>query len=257
MFCSKHPTKELDLYCETCEELVCRDCTVRIHRDHQYDLVTDAFQKHKDVLVASLQPVEQQLDTVTKSLQQLDTQCQQITDQRETLVGNIHKTIRQLQEALEVRKTELIGQLDQITQRKLKTLAAQKDQIELVQTQLSSCLDFVKESLRTGSEGEILAMKKPVVKQVEEITAEFKAEVLVPTRTSRHQVLSSKHSRGHPNMPAVWPGLLPSSLPREVLCNRQGSGGSNSWRTGYCNAVCHRCRWQGIVNSHLSTPVVN
>jgi len=38
----------------------------------------------------------------------------------------------------------------------------------------------VKESLRTGSEGEILAMKKPVVKQVEEITAEFKAEVLVP-----------------------------------------------------------------------------
>ena len=180
MFCSKHPTKELDLYCETCEELVCRDCTVRIHRDHQYDLVTDAFQKHKDVLVTSLQPVEQQLDTVTKSLQQLDTQCQQITDQREALVGKILKTIRQLQEALEVRKTELIGQLDHITQRKLKTLAAQRDQIELVQTQLSSCLDFVKESLRTGSEGEILAMKKPVVKQVEEITAEFKAEVLVP-----------------------------------------------------------------------------
>ena len=180
MFCSKHPAKELDLYCETCEELICQHCTVRMHRDHQYDLVTDAFQKHKDVLVTSLQPVEQQLDTVTKSLQQLDTQCQQITDQRETLVGNIHKTIRQLQEALEVRKTELIGQLDQITQQKLKTLAAQRDQIELVQTQLSSCLEFVKESLRTGSEGEILAMKKPVVKQVEEITAEFKAEVLVP-----------------------------------------------------------------------------
>ena len=180
IFCSKHPTRELDLYCETCEELVCRDCTVRIHRDHQYDLVTDAFQKHKDVLVTSLQPVEWQLDTVTKSLQQLDTQCQHITEQQEALVGNIHKTIRQLQEALEVRKTELMGQLDQITQQKLKTLAAQRDQIELVQTQLSSCLEFVKESLRTGSEGEILAMKKPVVKQVEKITAEFKAEVLVP-----------------------------------------------------------------------------
>ena len=180
MFCSKHPTKELDLYCETCEELVCHNCTVRVHRDHQYDLVTDAFQKHKDVLLTSLQPVEQQLDTVTKSLQQLDTQCQQITDQREALVGNVHKTIRQLHEALEVRKTELIGQLDNITQQKLKTLAVQRDQIELVQTQLSSCLEFVKQSLRTGSEREILAMKKPIVKQVQEITAEFKAEVLAP-----------------------------------------------------------------------------
>ena len=191
MFCSKHPAKELDLYCETCEELICQHCTVRMHRDHQYDLVTDAFQKHKEVLVTSLQPVEQQLDTVTKSLQQLDTQCQQITDQREALVGNIHKTIRQLQEALEVRKTELIGQLDKITQQKLKTLAAQRDQIELVQTQLSSCLEFVKESLRTGSEGEILAMKKPVVKQVEEITAEFKAEVLVPQERADIRFLAS------------------------------------------------------------------
>ena len=191
MFCSKHPTKELDLYCETCEELICQHCTVRMHRDHQYDLVTDAFQKHKDVLVTSLQPVEQQLDTVTKSLRQLDTQCQQITDQREALVGNIHKTIRQLQEALEVRKTKLIGQLDHITQQKLKTLAAQKDQIELVQTQLSSCLDFVKESLRTGSEGEILAMKKPVVKQVEEITAEFNTDDLAPQERADIRFLAS------------------------------------------------------------------
>ena len=99
MFCSKHPTKELDLYCETCEELVCRDCTVRIHRDHQYDLVTDAFQKHKDVLVTSLQPVEQQLDTVTKSLQQLDTQmpanhrparnsCREHSQNHQTVAGS-------------------------------------------------------------------------------------------------------------------------------------------------------------------------
>ena len=52
--------------------------------------------------------------------------------------------------------------------------------MELVRTQLSSYLNFVKESLRTGSEGEILAMKKPVVNRVEEITAKFKVEILVP-----------------------------------------------------------------------------
>ena len=108
LFCSKHPTKELNLYCETCEELVCRDCTVHIHRDHQYDLVTDAFQKHKDVLVTSLQPVEQQLDTVTKSLQQLDTQCQLITDQRETLVGNIHKTLDSIRGVEVIEETDFV-----------------------------------------------------------------------------------------------------------------------------------------------------
>ena len=53
MPCPKHPAKELDLYCETCEELICRDCIVKVHRDHQYDLVGDAFPKHKDVIVAT------------------------------------------------------------------------------------------------------------------------------------------------------------------------------------------------------------
>ena len=125
MFCSKHPTKELDLYCETCEELICQHCIIHMHRDHQYNLVPDAFPKHKDVIVSSLQPVEQQLETVNKALDQFDTQSQNIQDQRETLAKIIHKTIKKLQDLLETRKMELIAQLDQITQKKLKNLAAQ------------------------------------------------------------------------------------------------------------------------------------
>ena len=180
MYCSKHKGKELELYCETCGELICHNCTIRLHEGHQYDLVSDTFEKHKSELVSHLQPVKQHLDTVNQAIEGLDVRCHLITDQRTATEANIHKTIRQLHEALEVRKTELISQLDRITQQKLKHLAAQRDQFELVQTQLSSCLDFVSESLRTGSEGEILAMKKPVVKQIKEVTAEFRPDTLVP-----------------------------------------------------------------------------
>ena len=179
-YCSKHPTKESDLYCETCEELICRDCIVRVHRDHQYDLITDAYPKHKNVITDHLQPVKQQLGVVNEAIESLDTRRQQISDQRMAIEANIHKTIRRLQEALEERKTELIGELDQLTQQKMKSLAAQRDEFELVQTRLSSCLDFVSESLRTGSQAEILAAEKPVVQQIEEMTAEFKPELLVP-----------------------------------------------------------------------------
>ena len=179
-YCSKHKGKELELYCNTCGELICHNCTVQLHHGHKHEVVSDTFQKHKEQISASLKPIKQHLEAANKALGELDTQCQQITDQRKALKENIQKTIQQLQEALEVRKTELIGQLDQITQKKLKTLATQRDQIELVQSQLKSCLNFVKESLRTGNPGEILAMKKPVVKQVEILTVEFKAEVLVP-----------------------------------------------------------------------------
>ena len=50
-----------------------------------------------------------------------------------------------------------------MTEQKLKTLAAQRDEIEMIQIQLKSCVEFVRESLRIGSQGEVMNMKKPVV----------------------------------------------------------------------------------------------
>ena len=69
-----------------------------------------------------------------------------------------------LQELLEARMAELIDQLQQVIQVKKKNLAAQKDEVEIVHAQLASCLSFVRESLRTGSQGEVMKMKNAVVK---------------------------------------------------------------------------------------------
>ena len=180
LYCSKHPGKELDLFCETDKELICRDCIVKTHRDHQYDFVNEAFPKHRDAIVSHLEPVKQQLNTVNKAFQDLGTVQDQITDQRAAIETEIQRKIRQLHEAIEVRKTELIGELDKMTQQKLKTLSIQRDELELVQTRLNSCLQFVNDSLKTGSEGEILAMEKPIVQQVKEMCAEYDPNKLQP-----------------------------------------------------------------------------
>ena len=180
LYCSKHPGKELDLFCETDQELICRDCIVKTHRDHLYDLVSEAFPKHRDAIIAHLEPVRQQLNTVNKAVQGLGTTQDQIMDQRAVMEADIQRKVRELHETLEVRKTELIGQLDQMTQLKLKTLSIQKDELELIQTRLNSCLEFVNNSLKTGSEGEILAMVRPVVQQVKEMCAEYDPSRLPP-----------------------------------------------------------------------------
>ena len=180
LYCSKHPENKLDLFCETDQELICRDCIVKTHRDHQYDLVNEAFPKHRDAIASHLEPVRQQLNTVNKAIQDLGTTRDQIMDQRAAIETDIQRKMRQLHEALEVRETELIGQLDQMMQQKLKTLSIQRDELELVQTRLNSCLEFVSDSLKTGSDGEILAMEKPVVQQMKEMCAEFDPRKLPP-----------------------------------------------------------------------------
>ena len=52
--------------------------------------------------------------------------------------------------------------------------------METIHAQLGSCLSFVMESLRMGSQGEIVKMKKRVVKQIKGMTAEFNADALAP-----------------------------------------------------------------------------
>ena len=72
LYCSLHPGKELELYCETCGEFICLHCTIKKHKDHQYDLVGDTFQRHKAEIIASLEPVEKRMGVVSKALEQID-----------------------------------------------------------------------------------------------------------------------------------------------------------------------------------------
>ena len=182
LYCSLHKGKELELYCETCEELICHNCTVNKHcrPEHKYDLVDDTFEKHKAEMVASLDPIENQLGVVVKALEQIEQQSADVNNQRVATKAEIQKTIRQLHEMLEARKTELMGKVDEYADQKVKNLAAQKDEVETVHTQLVSCLSFVRESLRTGSQGEVMKIKKTVMKQIKEMTDNFKPDVLSP-----------------------------------------------------------------------------
>ena len=190
--CFDHEGKELELYCETCGELICYICALKggKHRDHDYEQLDQAFKKYKHEITSSLEPMEKQVSTVKKALAELDACCGEISDQRAATAGNIHVTFRRLREVLDVRETELIGELDRVTQEKLKGLAAQRDQIETTLAQLCSCLHFMKESLRPGNEDDVLMMKSNTVNRVKELTTPYHPDMLKPN-TKANTVFSA------------------------------------------------------------------
>ena len=180
LYCSLHEGKELELYCETCEELICLLCTIKKHKDHQYDLASDAFEQQKAEITASLEPVEMQLETINKAIGQIERQSKAVKANMEDVEDEIKKEIEKLHNILELRKAELLSKVNEEGQKKLKRLATQKDEMETVQTQLVSCLTFVKESLKRGSQGEVMKMKKGVSRQIKEITDSIKPDQLPP-----------------------------------------------------------------------------
>ena len=193
LYCSQHEGMKLDLYCETCGELICLHCTVNKHcrPEHKYDLVGDTFERHKAEITTSLEPIEQQLGVVSKALKQFDVRSHELDELEVAMEDDIGQQIQQLQELLEARKSELVGQMKQHVQAKRKNLVAQKDEVETVHTQLVSCLSFVRESLRTGSQGEVMKMKKAVVKQIKEMTDNFKPDMLPPCELANVKFIPS------------------------------------------------------------------
>ena len=181
--CREHAGKEVELFCETCGEPVCVKCAIKGGNHHRHDCeeLDKAFEKYRVEVTASLEPMEKQVTTITKALAQLDARCAEISDWRAAVEADVHTSFGKLQRILDTRKTELIGQLHHITQRKLKKLAVQRDQLETTLAQLSSCLGFMRESLKTGSQEEVLSMKTSVAKQVKELTTTFPPDMLKPS----------------------------------------------------------------------------
>ncbi len=178
--CPKHSGNDLKIYCDTCSTLICMDCTIRLHKDHNYDLVADVLTKHKEELVSSLKPVKVKLDSVQRALKDFDTRAKAIHDQKATIEANIHKEIDEQHQLLDQRRAELVGELEMLTQQKLKDLAAQRDQVEITQVKLTSCLEYAEGGLKTGTDGEVLERKSSVIKRVEQVSTEFKSNATQP-----------------------------------------------------------------------------
>ena len=181
-FCLEHVNEEFKLYCETCGELICFHCGLNTgkHYNHDYTLIKEAFAAYKKEISSLLEPINRKLASVNEVLTQFDKNNGEISDQRAAIEADIHNTINELHQVLDIRRTELISRLHQLTQRKRKDLAAERDQAETVHAQLSSCQAFMKQSIRTDRWGEALKMKTTVYKQVKELTTTVQPDALKP-----------------------------------------------------------------------------
>ena len=94
-----HHNKPLERFCETCEKLICDDCTVKKHKHHDYDVVIDTYKKHRSILEkSSFQPLNQQYDRLTQDKASLIKRKKEIIQKGEMTKENIHLTINQAQE---------------------------------------------------------------------------------------------------------------------------------------------------------------
>ncbi|KAL7982021.1 hypothetical protein Chor_001078 [Crotalus horridus] len=167
--CPNHEGNLMEFYCQSCETAMCQECTVGEHAEHPTVPLKDVVEQHK----ASLQT---QLDAVNKRLPEIDTALHfiseiihQLTNQKTSIVDEIHSTFDELQKTLNVRKSVLLMELEVNYGLKHKVLQNQLDTLLEGQENIKSCSNFTTQALSHGTETEVLLVKKQMSDKLNEL----------------------------------------------------------------------------------------
>ena len=221
--CSEHDDNELQLYCETCDELICLKCVTisAKHQSHKFNTPDVLVDRYKEEITLSLEAMEKKSKILETGFEQLEERCEEISIQQACIEASIHDTVKQFHEFLDIRKTELISKLHQVTQGKLKDLMHQKEEMEVLQVQLNACREFVTEKLTEGYQEEILKSKSSLIKQINELSSLFDPNSLKPSIEANVKFLvSSDVTTGCQSYGEV----CEVNLPDPSKCNVIGNG---------------------------------
>ena len=177
--CSDHE-KTLELFCETCDTVICSHCLLHDHKHHEYALVTDSYTKHCQKLRECLSPVEGKKEALKKVLSALAEREGEIRERGEGVLEEIHEMVEEMMNVLRQSERKLTEQAKRVTDDKLKVLSEQMKSAEMSLSLLEDVEDYVEQSLKTGSPQQVLRSKKQMMERMSEVTAQINVEELHP-----------------------------------------------------------------------------
>ena len=177
--CSDHG-KPLELFCETCDTVICVTCSFRNHKHHEYDLISDSYTKHCQKLRECLSPVEGKKEAVKKVLSALAEREGEIRERGEGVLEEIHEMVEEMMNVLLESERKLTEQAKRVTDAKLKVLSEQMKSAEMSLSVLEEVEDYVEQSLKTGSPQQVLRSKKEMMERMSEATGGINVEELHP-----------------------------------------------------------------------------
>ncbi|XP_065482935.1 E3 ubiquitin-protein ligase TRIM45 isoform X3 [Caloenas nicobarica] len=159
LFCPSHPTEELRLFCEQCDQPVCRDCVVDRHRQHPYDFTGNAIHRHGDALRELLKSTQQHMVTLEGVLSQIDDMGSAIRSRVDAVATEICLFATGYVKAIEEHRDRLLKQLEDLKVQKENLLLLQKAQLQQLLLDMRTGVEFTERLLTSGSDLEILITK--------------------------------------------------------------------------------------------------
>ena len=165
-YCSHHPEETLKLYCNTCQALICRDCSIVDHRDHRFNFAKDARSE------VQLQ-LEQATKGVTVKQQEFKAHLAFIKEAEKTrntysvtLSQQVNEAFDSFIRSLELLRKQLLGKETVAKVSDMKQIWAQQQSIEMTLANIASGLRYAERLFGCPNDVDMLAMSSKVKQQL-------------------------------------------------------------------------------------------
>ena len=182
--CHKHTIELLKLYCYTCHQLVCRDCTLIDHKEHKYAFIVDAAPKCKSAMKAkvdSLHTLSSGLIMVSKMLNESE---KKLLDHNAATMKAIDNACDGIVLKVQEKKKQLKAAAAQRINSSQAEITAQMKNVDLSVGEVSSLYDFLSRNLERATDQELFSLLKQMSDQAEraaQLYADPPAKFPVPT----------------------------------------------------------------------------
>ena len=184
-YCVKHKSEAVNLYCQTCVKLICRDCALVDHRQHSYKFAHDARKDIEDKLVALGQSVTQKTRVFKGNLGEIEKVETAAVSYSEVLKADINLFFDKLIQSIEARRKILLTGAEAECQKDLKQIWADKVFHQTTLSQIAAVLGLSEKARKCTSDVDMILTALQSIRQLSQLKeTEWDASAFIHVATS-------------------------------------------------------------------------
>lgn len=189
--CSMHQDEVLKFYCETCDCLVCRDCTVVEHSGHSYDRVEKIVDKVRRKLTSLLEEVTQTKERIETAISSITDVKKEFDSKKLSIDESIASAFCELEHAMSKRKEALLAQSANLSGNKVDRLSGQVEELDRLKNDVIHVSMVMHAAIETYSIVEMLSVSSVLAARLKELLSHLSKLSLDPCETKPTPVFVS------------------------------------------------------------------
>ena len=157
----------LNIYCYDCCTLICRDCTVKDHREHNFEFCKKAAPTMKKKLLEELKPLKEQSVNFSHAVKEIQTITNKVEAQGDSVANTIQTSFKELHDILDKREKELLNDCGRVVREKVEKLSLQEKNLSLASAEVHSIVDNTEQCVRHCTDNEVMSMHAEIRRRIE------------------------------------------------------------------------------------------